>query len=87
MCVNTRDKEGRKNNVRESYGDRTLVVKGRTLSPPLEEVWNSLEGEGLTALVNIIRKYDYETRFLCGRGRVTRHFYPPSGCHSREEKP
>lgn len=56
------DKEGRKNNVRESYGDRTLVVKGPRLPPFLEEIWNSLEGEGLTALVNIIRKYDYETR-------------------------
>lgn len=60
-----------KNNVRESYGDSDTRDCNMDEDTPGEEIWNSLEGEGLTALVNIIRKYDYEP-FLCGR-RLTRH--------------
>lgn len=64
MCVNTRT--GRKeNNVWESYGDPDTRSGYKGEDTPGEEIWNSLEGEGPTALVNIIRKYDYEL-LLCG---------------------
>lgn len=58
--------------------------KGRRL-PPSRGSMKFVRGRGSDSSGQYYPQIWLRDPFLCGRGRVTRHFYPPSGCHSGEE--